>query len=260
MHYDVVFDVNTVGYEAWLFPAGVLIFAVIAVLVVRSVPPRPGVVMTPVLRAVPYLVYGFAVLFTVFSFVGTYVQLARLRAAVASGRVQVVEGQVTDFTPLSDFGNKRESFRVSDHWFAYSDYGVTGGFNNTSTHGGPIREGLPVRVTYVGNTIVRLEVADPKRPSSHTGRSRILLSTFGLLLFAAAGAAYVSIIRRLARYRLVRPTSWQHDSWVQELNPNNYSHEGQVVLGGFRPWIRALFVLEVLGAIIFVKFSFFAHG
>src|SRR5256884_5929590 len=47
MHYDVVFDVNTVGYEAWLFPAGMLIFAVIAVLVVRSVPPRPGVVVTP---------------------------------------------------------------------------------------------------------------------------------------------------------------------------------------------------------------------
>jgi len=41
MHYDVVFDVNTVGYEAWLFPGGMLIFAVIAVLVVRSVPPGP---------------------------------------------------------------------------------------------------------------------------------------------------------------------------------------------------------------------------
>src|SRR5438445_12059628 len=82
MHYDVVFDVNTVGYEAWLFPAGMLIFAVIAGLVVRSVPPRPGLVMTPVLRAVPYLVYGLAVLFTAFRIVGTYVPLARLRPSV----------------------------------------------------------------------------------------------------------------------------------------------------------------------------------
>src|SRR2546422_11106336 len=87
MHYDVVFDVNTVGYEAWLFPAGMLIFAGIAVVVVRSVPPPPGVGMTPVLRAVPYLVYGFVGLFTVFSFAGAYVQLAPLCASVASGRV-----------------------------------------------------------------------------------------------------------------------------------------------------------------------------
>jgi len=52
-----------------------------------------------------------------------------------------------------------ERFCVSGVCFAYSDFVITSGFNNTSSHGGPIREGLPVRVTYVGDMIVKLEVA-----------------------------------------------------------------------------------------------------
>jgi hypothetical protein len=53
-----------------------------------------------------------------------------------------------------------ESFCVSGVCFRYSDYVVTAGFNQTSSHGGPIRDGLPVRVTYIGNTIVKLEVVE----------------------------------------------------------------------------------------------------
>jgi hypothetical protein len=49
--------------------------------------------------------------------------------------------------------------------FCYSDYEVTAGFNNSASHGGPIREGLPVRVSYIGNTIVRLEVSNDSLPS-----------------------------------------------------------------------------------------------
>ena len=53
-----------------------------------------------------------------------------------------------------------ERFCVSGTCFEYSDYVVTGGFNNTSSHGGPIRAGLPVRVSHVGDRIVKLEIAD----------------------------------------------------------------------------------------------------
>ncbi len=31
-------------------------------------------------------------------------------------------------------------------------------FNNAASRGGPIREGLPVRISHIGNTILKLEV------------------------------------------------------------------------------------------------------
>jgi len=65
---------------------------------------------------------------------------------------------VTRFKPMPPSGHAPEEFCVKDRCFQYSDFEVSPAFNTTSSHGGPIREGLPVRVTYVGNAIVRLEV------------------------------------------------------------------------------------------------------
>ncbi len=222
MHYEVVFDINTVGYRAWWLPTVMLVFAIVAVLVVRTVPPRPGVVMTPFLRAVPHLVSSMAVLFTIFCFVLTYRELARLHDVLASGHAQVVEGRVTDFTPMDDFGRKTESFRVGDQWFAYSDAIETGGFNTTWAHG-----------------------------------LAIALRALGLLLFVSAGAALQSLGRRLARYRTGDPTSWWHGGWMEETNPNNYSLEGQALLDKSRARILAFQALAFIGIAIFIKFTFF---
>jgi hypothetical protein len=63
-------------------------------------------------------------------------------------------------------GHQDECFSVQAQTFCYSDYEVTAGFNNATSHGGPIREGLPVRVSYIGNTIVRLEVRSDALPSA----------------------------------------------------------------------------------------------
>ena len=56
-------------------------------------------------------------------------------------------------------GPEWERFCVEDKCFQYSDSDTGAGFNNTSSHGGPIKSGLHVRVTFVANTIVKLEVA-----------------------------------------------------------------------------------------------------
>lgn len=52
---------------------------------------------------------------------------------------------------------------VSGVHFAYSDFVVTAGFNQTSSHGGPIHEGLLLRIAYTGSaddaTIVKLDIA-----------------------------------------------------------------------------------------------------
>ena len=56
-------------------------------------------------------------------------------------------------------GHQDETFTVNGIHFAYSDYVITGGFNQTQSHAGPIREGFAVRIHYVarGNIIVKLE-------------------------------------------------------------------------------------------------------
>lgn len=86
----------------------------------------------------------------------------RLLESVNTGRVQVAEGVVERFHPMPVGGHDTERFIVAGQQFEYSDYEVTGGFNNSASHGGPIRVGLPVRITFVpgsyNNVIVKLEI------------------------------------------------------------------------------------------------------
>lgn len=107
----------------------------------------------------PYGFLAFSILWTLVSFVSTYGDYRAASSARQDGSARVVEGVVTDFKPMPATGHAMESFCVSGVCFHYSDYVITAGFNQTSSHGGPIRNGLSVRVTYVGDTIVRLEVA-----------------------------------------------------------------------------------------------------
>jgi hypothetical protein len=107
---------------------------------------------------------GFAVLWTTvatWAVLGRYVEARR---ALAGGRTAIVEGVVEDFHPMPPAGHDTEWFRVGGVRFAYSDGILSAGFNQTAAHGGPIREGLRVRIHYTGSpasaTILRLEVAD----------------------------------------------------------------------------------------------------
>jgi hypothetical protein len=101
---------------------------------------------------------GFALIWTVIAFAGTYRDYHAIRKTLDRNQVNIVEGKVTNFRPMPHSGHAMESFCVEGTCFEYSDYVVTSGFNNTASHGGPIREDLQVRISYIGNTIVRLEV------------------------------------------------------------------------------------------------------
>jgi len=79
--------------------------------------------------------------------------------AYIHGRYSVIEGTVANFHPMPYSGHEEERFSVSGVDFSYSDYILVPCFNNTASHGGPIREGLRVRIAYSGNCILKLEVA-----------------------------------------------------------------------------------------------------
>ena len=109
---------------------------------------------------------GFAIFWTVVSFAGTYGDYRGAIAAMHNGSALVTEGKVEHFVPMRYTGHASESFTVAGVGFGYSDYQITAGFNNTTSHGGPIYEGLPVRIWYRdlgrkfggGNEILRLDV------------------------------------------------------------------------------------------------------
>jgi hypothetical protein len=84
--------------------------------------------------------------------------------ALEDGTARVVEGRVEAFHPMPAEGHDTEHFTVSGVYFAYSDFVVTSGFNQTSSHGGPVHAGMQVRIHYVGAPghaeILKLEGCD----------------------------------------------------------------------------------------------------
>lgn len=155
MNYEVVFDVGAAGYRhAWVPAVGVLFVAIALGLLVVSWRWRD--------RAVAWFALALLIgagLWTWSAREATRGDYEVLAAALRSGGVAVVEGRVEHFVPMPATGHALEHFCVGSQCFSYSDYVLTAGFNRTASHGGPIREGLRVRVTYLGNQIARLEVA-----------------------------------------------------------------------------------------------------
>ncbi len=159
MHdYVTVFDLAEAGYRQWPFAAFGLLFVGVGILLVRHRRQLPTSGPTWFRSTFPFLFLGFAVLWTTIGFVGTYGQYHVLRRALREGRVAIVEGPVENFVPMPYAGHAMESFTVGGVRFSYSDYVVTAGFNNTSSHGGPIHAGRFVRIAHVGDDIVRVEV------------------------------------------------------------------------------------------------------
>ena len=101
----------------------------------------------------------FSSLWTLGASCGLYAEYAGLRSALRTGSYLTVEGVVTEFVPGRSDGHPAESFVVNGHRYEYSPYIVTSGFSQIQSHGGPIREGLRVRIADVDGTIARLEVA-----------------------------------------------------------------------------------------------------
>lgn len=108
-----------------------------------------------------FIYFGGALLLTIAAFAGSYYQYSSLVTAERAGQVSVVEGLVTNFKPAPERSHSRERFCVASKCFEYSHNTPMGGFIDIKSQGGPIiKDGLQVRVAFVDNTIVRLEVAD----------------------------------------------------------------------------------------------------
>jgi hypothetical protein len=120
----------------------------------------------------PRFFLGFAIFWTSTSFFATFTDYRTAVGAMQKNEAQIVEGPVTNFLPMPYSGHRNESFVVQGIKFEYSDYGITAGFNNTVSHGGPIREGLVVRIWHLGGEILRLDIKNESNPEGSTSRPR----------------------------------------------------------------------------------------
>ena len=157
--YTTVFDVTQTGYRHWSFTAFGLIFVAVGLALPTLI--RIGIFRKPpnwMQKWFPRVFLGFAIFLTLTCFITTYTDYRRAVSAIRNNRAHVIEGIVTDFKPMPYTGHAMESFVVQGIRFEYSDHVITGGFNNTSSHGGPIREGLPVKIWYLGREILRLDI------------------------------------------------------------------------------------------------------
>jgi hypothetical protein len=154
--YRTVFDVAQVGYRHWPFALSGLIFvalgfalpALIRSRIIRTNRPNLGKWFSRI-----FVIGG--TLWTAATLAGTFVQYRQVVDALQTGRAKIVEGRVEHFAQVP---TKSESFDVNGVKFWYSDNVVIAGFNHTAYLGGPIREGLPVKIWYWNGQILRLQI------------------------------------------------------------------------------------------------------
>jgi hypothetical protein len=155
-----VFNLADTGYRDWSFPAFGLIFVFIGAILPKLF--EAGIFPDYQKRMFgswfPTLYLGFAIFWTITAFLITFGGYLKDRKALLSGQANYVEGVVQNFVPMPYQGHATESFTINGIPFHYSDYIVTSGFNNTASHGGPIRAGLYVRIWYSGNDILKLQI------------------------------------------------------------------------------------------------------
>ncbi len=178
MNYKTVYDISQNGTGNIVIVY--MLMGVIALLIIYGLSPwfaKKGVVgwqsgnttiPVSVMRAV--LAVPLCLVLTVISIFILNIEknAERLSLDYKEGRCIYGEGTVSDFKPMPADGHVHESFVMGNRKFEYSDFDLSRpGFNNTASHGGPIKEGLPVHVWFESqdgtNSIARLDVAVQSR-------------------------------------------------------------------------------------------------
>lgn len=118
-------------------------------------------------RKVGYISCGVGAVVAAYICVAWLVQRHEGVTALQTGQYSTVEGPVQGFRPMPYEGHQDEVFTVDRHIFSYTDFAFTPCFNRSSSHGGPIRAGLNLRIAYVDDCILRIDLV-PNSPDQST--------------------------------------------------------------------------------------------
>lgn len=112
-----------------------------------------------------FIFSGFALVMLLLTVPSSLANRNKTQKIFENQEYQVVEGKIEDFHPMPHSGHDVESFTVNGVYFEYSDYMLVYGFNNTASHGGPLkRNGQQVRLSYItvdgDNRILKIELKE----------------------------------------------------------------------------------------------------
>jgi hypothetical protein len=158
-HYRLVYDLAQAGYTGWPYPGIAVALLVVSVANAKLRRRRRQPLGPWGDRSTAAFLGCVAILL----FAVTYLPYRSMRKALESGRFTVVEGTVQRYRLNDPVTTDEETWEVvsggSVYRYSYDNATPEPGFGHTTAHGGPIHEGLRVRIADVGGSIARLEVA-----------------------------------------------------------------------------------------------------
>ena len=163
MNWVLAYDVRSTDYLGTIaLSAGVgavmMVLGVLLSLGVFSESASPPNVSGADARVVGRVMFVFAALWTAWVCLGSIAHHRTLAAALNDGTASVVEGPIDHLRPIPRDGHGTEQIDVSGRHFEYADSIDTGAFNET----GKLRAGETVRITYLNDEILRVELASPR--------------------------------------------------------------------------------------------------
>lgn len=159
MQNQVLFDVMTKSFD-WGELRLNMYMVIIGLLAIFAEKQKLGWVRFSI-RKIGYVIVAAPVLLGAFQTVDWYVERHEHIAALSNGQYAVIEGRVENLRPPGSGRDPKESFSISGHRFEYSSYRTTTCFNLTTPRGGPIREGMMIRVKFIDECILRIELLSP---------------------------------------------------------------------------------------------------
>ena len=163
MDYKTVFEITDKGFEMiTLMP---LLFVIVGIGISwfnikynKSTSPKRKFTIV-----FGFIFSGFAFVMLLFTVPSEIANRNRTQKIFENKEYKVVEGIIENFHPMPHSGHDHESFIVNGVHFEYSDFYIFYGFNNTASHGGPLKQnGQEVRLSYITvdgeNRILKIEL------------------------------------------------------------------------------------------------------
>ena len=162
MECSTYFDIAGSGFQSWGVVLTGIVLALIGLLLFIII---EGTSTRAALYKWGALVFCLGSLFIGASALRGYMHYREITSPATSP--EIVAGVVKQLHQAGQLGSQVERFQVDSQKFSYSGSSFEPGFHQTFAQGSPLRNGMLIRVHYVGDTIVKLELC--KRAMRGTG-------------------------------------------------------------------------------------------